>query len=257
MRNLERIDRFDNAYYQRKVTIHTVFSPPHHYRELVRFFESEPLFSGPFHNFSVGNVESPEIALSNVRPRPGDGAEINELRKEYLDLARRGELNSLDGRLRHRFLVKMCDSWYLHLFRRILRSDATLQEVSPGGICMPGRRRLYVRPDGDFFPCERVPETEALCIGNCRDGVDVDKCYRLCQEFVEMLADDCRQCWAVLICDQNCFRDAHVGGGPSPEKKRQECGNLRLRKSQALADICSVLEENPNGLDHLNDYVVS
>lgn len=66
---------------------------------------------------------------------------------------------------------------------------------------------------------------------------------------------DCVKCWAVRLCGLICFRHAFDEGGACPDKKRAACDSFREVVSERMAEMCSVLEANPSGLDFLNAYV--
>ena len=71
--------------------------------------------------------------------------------------------------------------------------------MAPGGQCVPGKGRLFVSVDGHLYPCERVNESEAYCIGNLDVGFDYEKAIRILN--IGSITDsECRNCWAMRNC---------------------------------------------------------
>ena len=73
------------------------------------------------------------------------------------------------------------------------------ERYHPRGICVPGATRLLINVRGEFFPCEKVLESEAVNIGNLSEGFNIKKAkklFNLCQ-FVE---EECKNCWAIRFC---------------------------------------------------------
>jgi uncharacterized protein len=257
MRNLERIRDRDPEYFGLHVSMQAVLAPPFNAKEIVDFFSTSPLFERKGNFISFGEMESPEVIFADQGPDFFSVAEILQCYEEFLDLIRSGDMNERYRSPRREVLNTLFHREFLQMFRRPRRTTAKMEAVSPGGICVPGHRKLFVRTDGAFFPCERIPEIEPFRIGSSREGIDIPKAYRLCESFVGMTPDDCRECWGVLLCNGVCFRHAFDASGPRPDKKRQACQDMREAKSKSLTRMCSVLEANPRGFDYLNDYLVS
>ena len=220
---------------------------------VVDFFQNDPLFADSSCHIGLSAAESPQRIFEGGTG-PQEAPEFAALRRRYLDLARSGELYNPRHPEDHRVLHMLFDNVFLDLYRA-RRGKFDLRKASPGGICMPAQRRLYARSDGRFFPCERVPEYDIFCVGNYLDGVDVAKAYSLCASYVGMTPEACKNCWALLLCDMNCFRDAFDEHGPSPQRKAKACEALRRHKSRLLSEMLYVLEGKANGLQHLDAYV--
>ena len=254
VKNLRKLKEIDQEYYDRRVLLQTTLTPPYEMRELCEFFDNHDLVPRESGGVVPNFVETPENFIQNCISRFSNIESVFELQKEYLKQALLGRLQ---GAKNKRFIEKMFDRQFLDVYRRKRLNCSLPKSVFPGGICLPGQRKLYVRWDGTYFPCEKTPEYKSLIIGNHKRGVDVEKAYKLCQEFVAMTANDCTQCWAMLLCNSICFVHAFDDNGPAPEKKRKACEVLRKSKSELLSEMCSVLEKTPTAFDHLNEYVVS
>ena len=248
--NLHKLKQMDEGYYDRRVSLVSTMPPPYRLHELREYLEKDDLVPKRLGGFRCNFVNSPSQVFPNCPPEFFDRGSYRELKQEYLGRARHGHIE------KSYFLRTMFDSEYLYIYRRS-RGQLLSDTLFPGGICVPGQRKLYIRWDGIFLPCERVPEYKSLQVGNCRDGFDAEKAYRICVDFAEMTASECAQCWAVRLCREICFRSAFDEDGPDRDKKLAACEAQRQSLSQRLSEMCSVLEVNPSAFDYMNDYVVS
>jgi uncharacterized protein len=106
----------------------------------------------------------------------------------------------------------------------------------PSGPCIPGKRRLFVNVDGDFFPCEKVSETSnAMRIGNLSSGFEIDKVGKLIN-ISQMNADNCKNCWAFMFCEI-CARSIDNEGELSINKMRELCELQRKNAMLFLREI--------------------
>jgi len=253
--NLRRLRHIDEEYYNTRVIIMSTFAPLFQLEEVCAFFAEN--------DDNLLPKSRTQIASFAVIPKndywdaqdPRAGLEsLHLLEKRYLDCVTGGTLTFVpEGAfLRHFF-----DRRFLRVFRRNCRTRPLPSVLFPGGICVPGQRKLFVRYDGVFFPCERVPEHDTFRIGNCFDGLDMQKAYSLCTEFAQMSADECRECWAVLLCNLNCFKEAFDNNGPRPDMKKDACARLRRQTSEDLSTMLAVWERKPDAFTFLNDIIVS
>ncbi len=256
MSNLRKIHEYDPEYYFRHVHFTCVAAPPFRFREIVEYFENCYLVGFPNVVLLVTDVDRPEICFGDCQdPNFFVKAEALELRKEYYRRVLSGEINR-DG-FRNRFLRLLFDVPQARIYRRTCFSKEPPRRVATGGICIPAQRKLYARWDGAYFPCEKIPEHENFRIGDCSRGLDVERAYRLCVDFVASTPEECRKCWAVYVCGQMCFRDLYTDGKFDPEIKAKYCGRLRGQRLQNMASMCSILEQKPDAFEYLNQYEIS
>ncbi len=253
MKNMRRLKELDPDWYSQKVSIVSTMTPPFNLYDLRNFFENEDLIPSGNNALRFNFVESEESSAPDWTPEPSQMKSYMQMRQEYLNKARLGKLSDWEG---NRFIKSLFDQEFLNIYRRHRNKKSFPDSTFPGGICVPGKRKIYVQSDGTFLLCERVPEFKPFVIGNCQTGIDSSKAYQLCQEFAEISAGECAQCWAVCLCDSICFRDAFNDDGPSPQIKHAACKVLRNHKSQLLSEMCSVLEENPKAFDYMDSITV-
>ncbi|MCL2112261.1 MAG: radical SAM protein [Clostridiales bacterium] len=118
-------------------------------------------------------------------------------------------------------------------FERTYGTHSIYDEMSHGGPCIIGAGKLFMDVDGNFFPCERVNETNgAMRIGNVKDGFDmqkVDKLLNVCQ----LTEDMCKDCWAINNC-AICPKNIDDETGLSIEAKVALCADEKLRVEQLM-----------------------
>ncbi len=78
--------------------------------------------------------------------------------------------------------------------------------ILPGGFCIPGIRKNFVKSDGSIVVCEKVDESkEVFKIGDVYNGLDLNKVNHLIGHTLKTLKK-CRNCWAAKFC-KICFKD--------------------------------------------------
>jgi len=243
--NLARIKDYDEKYYDQRIRLICTLAPPYRLLEVCEFFAKFNLL--PKQGVMFSFVEPPDhpfcdpsIDLNSFPP------DLELLQQEYVALSRERRY----GVSRYRVLMALLGPRFHRVYCRRVPSRR-ISSFSPGGICIPGKRKIYVRWDGTFFPCERVREYDSLVIGNSHDGVDVEKVFRLCQDFFRSTANECKQCWAFLLCDL-CFQGTAGPNGIEPEKKKLLCERVRKTMSHWLTTMSRLLEEDPETLRHLD-----
>jgi|GEM_PF-3072962 len=127
--------------------------------------------------------------------------------------------------------------------------------LSPDSQCVLGGVRVFVTVDGEYYPCERVPECDALRIGSVATGLDAERATTIMEEFVTCTRAQCERCWCLSFCALRCVGSmADRGKGYSQRTKEQWCQDARKMRHMFLVDYCEVLEANPHAFDYLRQY---
>ncbi|MCL2153504.1 MAG: Cys-rich peptide radical SAM maturase CcpM [Oscillospiraceae bacterium] len=111
----------------------------------------------------------------------------------------------------------------------------------PGGPCLAGVMRLFVRADGTLFPCERVSEMkDFFVIGTLDKGIDVDKIVHI-MNIGKITETECKNCWGLRQCEL-CASQIEFDMIITKEDKIKECSRC---KNAAIANLyeLSVLRE--------------
>lgn len=109
------------------------------------------------------------------------------------------------------------------------------------GPCIAGARRLFVTVDGDFYPCEKVPENvQDVCLGTLDKGIDFEQ-VRKVMNLGEITHEQCKECWALTQCSV-CAAMIAKDGKISAENKLQLCPQQRDYALENLKLICMLSE---------------
>ena len=132
----------------------------------------------------------------------------------------------------------------LNSFNEVIRTAKQLQDFTgipkvfhPSGPCVPGRKKLFMNIDGNFYPCERIDETSPCSvIGNIEEGLSLDQCKKLLN-VGKITEEKCKSCWAIAHC-KLCFVQADNGGELCAKNRLDHCGNLQDTIIDTFKNIC-------------------
>lgn len=116
------------------------------------------------------------------------------------------------------------------------------EKTAPSGPCIPGKLRLFVDCFGNFYPCERVDETESLRIGSLDSGFD-EKSVKDILNISAIGSDDCINCWAFSLCNI-CVKRAFDGSKISLDHRRMFCKKSKASAFSTLMDRIATFENN-------------
>jgi uncharacterized protein len=119
----------------------------------------------------------------------------------------------------------------------------------PNRICTPGKRKLFVDVNGDFFICENM--TDFRPIGNVFIGFDYAEIFKILDEYIKYCNIDCLSCWAIRLCDF-CFVTMKKGHELDFDRKRKKCKAMKEWLEIILEFYLEVLERNPNAFDFMD-----
>lgn len=221
--NLERVREKYPEFYNDNVSFLAVAAPPVQIHELAKFAE-ECNGKLTITSYSSG-LDDDELEADQIQSDYWDW-----LTRAYIQLRTTGEC----GSERSAYLKKMFDPSMRNLYMR-MRSAGTSSTAFPSGTCVPGLRRLLVRPNGSLAICERVDERqERYILGSIYDGIDIGRVEALIKEY-ELSCAKCNECWALRFCTR-CFRNL--------EDIDQVCQMVRRNLNSDLTLYCTILERN-------------
>lgn len=228
---LEAIKQSFPEYYQR-IQVNSVMSPDNDIDDILCLPE---LFQGITANrFLTNYVEYSESEFSPTF----DFYKKTEYQRMLAFLA-------FCGRYPVDRLSSMGNNWLSDLRSSIdrFRESAYLPETfAPGGPCLPGKSRLLITADGQFFPCERVNESAHMRIGNLTNGFDFEAINRLLN-IGSLTEERCKTCWAIRRCSI-CAKMCDDGEKLSADRKLRYCENSKTNAETTLRRIifCRELE---------------
>lgn len=222
-------------YYQNKISFNIVVDQRFSTEAIHNFFANHELFK----NNRVQTSYIDDGSINFEKHSFYESCMISENKYAFYAL-----LNHM-GRLRGGDYLKIAneslDSQLDKFKVSFLASKGLEEELSHGGPCTPGGRRLFVDVDGNLFPCERVSETSpAMLLGNLQDGFDFEKCEALLN-ICALTQEECKNCWALRHCTQ-CAKQCDNNGVLSAELKKS-CCDRALRSAQQSFRLFLALRE--------------
>ncbi|MCD6505133.1 radical SAM protein [Candidatus Poribacteria bacterium] len=257
VRNLMRIRDRNPDYFRFKVNFSVVIAPPVDYMEVDRFFSSGEV--GVHQNIMATTPSPGSDFLKQFPPEElYDPAGEEKLWRKYVD----GLLEHITEDPLYIWDYALARSMFAPVLLSIYDCQPyeKLPEVyHPGGICIPGHRKMLVTADGLYYVCERVycsgNKDDLYCIGDVENGINYEKVFRLIEEYSSLTELDCCRCWALRLC-QVCFsaltpieEDVRM----DPGEKRAVCREARELVHQALIRFYSVLEKDPTAFDFMDN----
>lgn len=130
---------------------------------------------------------------------------------------------------------------------RLLRNIGQLPSCHhPGGPCIPGKHRLFLDVDGNFFPCEKVSEqSKVMKIGSLEDGIDLEKAKSIIN-VAQCTKEECINCWCFSFCAQCAANADDLGETFSKERRLSKCEAIKHAITEDFLDICYLKENNFN-----------
>ncbi|MBC8424871.1 radical SAM protein [bacterium] len=243
---------------QERLHLQVTLTPPGHLEEIGDYFATFPLFrefgreEAPSLNVNAADLKGADLEALGIT---GDdfrafAADLDAARARYVAASIDGDQEALDPLLRALF-----DGDLISFYHR--RRGPLGETIAPGGCCRPGQRRLHVRADGVYQPCERVGM--GLPIGDAARGVDLAAVDRLWGRFTDALGDRCLDCWACRLCSI-CFTSLAEEWQADDEGatiQTEDCDGVRARLERTLRTYAELVHRNPGSLDFLKESSVS
>lgn len=238
-----------------RIGINAVFAPPYTYEkldEIDRFFnelkflpkDSTINITYPS-NGSVDNNEWMQKMLNNPKYENSSYGKANPLWQWKLKKLNSGtKLSTINTSIATAGL----NDELMHINYRYI-SDVPNDTYGMHGCCVPGKRRLYVDTEGNFYPCERI----GTCpdIGNINSGIDLYKIKKYyINDYITQSIDKCSNCWAIRLCSL-CYAGRYTSETFSPLDA--ECIGTRDTQEKALILYHELLEIMPEQLEILKE----
>lgn len=241
--NLNNLYNMSKEYYKNNVTFSVSLSNPDKLAEVYSYFISDnKLFNNQ--RYVVNNIDlfDNDLFKKGIIKEPSNVG-YHKLMQLYQNKLLKNK--KIDGFLKGLF--------ELPLVKIHQRNHSKLGDSAPSnGICIPGIRRLYCTPSGEFTLCERV--NPGLIIGNIVTGVDIDKVMSIMVEYSEKSLSDCKSCFAVRFCSA-CF--THIYSDEfDMEKKRMFCQAQREFFLKMLSFYCDTSEKNPDSFNYMDNVSI-
>ena len=116
--------------------------------------------------------------------------------------------------------------------------------------CIPGSTKIFVSPEGNFYPCEKLDSHDHLIIGNIYEGVNLEKVKKYLDNFIKIKNQKCKNCFLLNICNL-CFQSASNGCIWDITKFELFCQYAKDDFKNGLVIYTTILEKDEDGLRFL------
>ncbi|MEG0691158.1 MAG: radical SAM protein [Clostridium sp.] len=155
---------------------------------------------------------------------------IKRLKKIYID----GEIEGIENTLALKSLFKGL-TYYKYRFQGY---------ISPiGNACVVGDK-IAVDPEGVFFICEKA--CQQYPIGDIEKGINIEKCVKLTNDFIEIRSKYCKECNISRLCDA-CY--VHFMKGEELKYNEKYCNDKKEQTKRALELLYESLDCNENAFN--------
>lgn len=246
---VEKIIGLDPDYFKTYVGFSSTIAPPYENMKIYKFFTTDTPFKK-----NISSISYVSRGDTNFFKKfPDDRTNIKKyysiLMKKFLDILIRGNKNEL-AKPSFEFLRVFFGYYFVRIHSRSLKS--LRKTVYPNGICLPGERRLFVSPDGNFYACEKI--NYHFKLGDIKKGFNYKAIFDLIDKYCKISQPDCLNCWAVRLCSL-CFVSAKEGDKLSRERKQEKCRNMLDALHSNLKYYALAREKNPDAFSYVKDLV--
>lgn len=235
MENLRKI-KINYPQFYKKITFNSVAAPNIIYEDLEGFFSKNELTKDNIYTWST----LADTYIDEPVKYPPNYFALDDYQKFIGMLWSIGkiELDSIPiSALRWKESV-------VERYRELNNIGKLQKEGHPGGPCIPGKNRLFIDIEGNFYPCEKVSEKSIIMrIGNIDNGIDIEKVRNLIN-IAKCTEEKCKKCWCFANCTQCAANSDDLSSFPSAQKRLERCETVKLQTLEFLKDICFLKENN-------------
>jgi len=242
---LKEIREMDIDYFNQKVGFSTIIAPPYNdFENIFSFFKNN--FSNSHRVHKIGFVNKNDTTFFDKFDKNDLDAKkfLNFIYNQYVNNVIKGDLDTIKL---HQNLI---DKNLLLIHRRSMSNLG--EKVGLNGCCLPGLRKIFVSPKGNFYICEKIGYS--YLIGNIYEGFNFDKIFDLMDEYCKISIEHCTKCWAIRLCPA-CFVNAIKNQKLDIQRKREYCDSNKSYINKLLEIYCTALERNPQAFNFMEDYI--
>lgn len=197
---IKELYEINPKYVNERVKLSVTLTPPYRLYDNAKYFEEHPIYSKLNMLVNTVNIEDNDF-ICNFEMEE----ENKRMREDYLKLADcfiDTDENDLSHFLKALFLRP--------LLRIEERKMGIPSEMNRVGCCIPGKQRLYINTEGDYFMCERVGNYSKL--GSVTEGLSKPSVIAAQNEFDNLIWEKCSTCYLSRICNFcfSVFREGHM-----------------------------------------------
>lgn len=237
--NLNYIIRNYPDYFSNYVTSNTVIKS-HADMDAIEHFFSNLTHRFGYSTFSSMIQVNPKILSDNGTTYDEEAVKIRNWIFEKICSP------SVYGKLREHVLL----SGLIHKKIKSLEEPQVHDEkgLIPFKTCIPGNK-ILVNVDGSLSICDKC---ESLKIGHISTGINFNKTRQLISSWIELLGDNCSNCWAVGFC-RTCYISAWNGKEFDANLLKSHCKSFRTGTLKWLEVYLPLKYQNKNIFDCLQE----
>ncbi|MGO8930642.1 MAG: radical SAM protein [Limisphaerales bacterium] len=249
MRNLTYLEGLSPIWYRQNVGFNMLLAPQYDYDGFAAFVSGSPLIKD--NRLRVSFVSAYDTNFyERFIPDEQDTAVFDRKKAEFWDL-----LIAANG---HNYWTvgqyKLERSLFVPELERVVEHMTATTPFGdiyhPGGICLPGLKKLFVSTDGKLIICERVnSEKDLFCLGTVDTGLDAEKAMDTINKFLSV-HNQCLSCPALRHCTV-CFVGADLSEAFSAGKKARRCNDYVGQFKTMLVDMMTILERSAQALNYI------
>lgn len=246
-KNVEKIKNRDSskkAYPTRLNFVFNIFDE-HQLFEIRNFWNTEEMFSG------IDTI--PEITMIDCLQDDGAVSQLGKQELKFTDMNKdplKEYIRLLEEQKYNDIFVNYFDNKFIFVHKR----DTEDNMFKLSGVCRPFIHKFFVNVDGEINICENFILNDYF--GNVNTGFHIDKIQRLLERYKSSRSINCKECWARKLCSL-CYKDIlDINGTINQERARKLCENEKQIVEQLLIEYCTVLEINPDLLNHLDEQIL-
>lgn len=243
--NIEKLRAENAAYFNLYVTFAVTVNAESDYRIMEQFFSSYQ------NNIKISGVMF--YGSNGIAPVRGNTKNMPYLVNKFTEGCLTHAFDNPTEKHHYKFAadviakgLKMIHNRWIAEEGRFLPNSLQLNKH-----CIPGATKLFVAPDGTFYPCEKLDLYDHLSIGNLDSGVSTAKVCSDLEAYAELRNNFCRDCFLVNICT-SCFQSASNGARWDTDKMAMHCDCAREEFTKAFTIYAEILEKDDTALDFLD-----
>jgi len=243
--NIDKLRAENEAYFNLYVTFAVTVNAESDYRIMEQFFSCYQ------NNVKISGVMF--YGSNGIEPVRGNTKNMPYLVNKFTKGCLTHAFDNPGEKQHYKFAADVIAKGLKMIHNRSIAEDGHfLPETLPlNKHCIPGATKLFVAPDGTFYPCEKLDSYDHLSIGNLDSGVSTAKVYRDLEAYAELRDKVCRNCFLVNICT-SCFQSASNGARWDTDKMAMYCDCAREEFAKAFTIYAEILEQDDTSLDFLD-----
>lgn len=232
IKNIERIrERYPE--YDKKISILTTINPHSDLGCVLEYFSTEDVFTDK--NIVFNSMK--EVALNQELNYDNNFYSIRNF--EYIKM-----LMAMVGKIDKKCLSPLVNGTMgsiANFYNKMHNRSPIMSIIHHGGPCVAGVQRLFVRYDGEFFPCERVSDNlDYFNIGSLDAGLKHERIQRLLN-IGKITENECKNCWCLRNCTI-CSEQIEFEKEPTKTDKLKSCAKSRNAVLFDLYQLCVLCE---------------